>query len=462
MCICCVIVRGSPRFPFILLSVRDEMLARPTSGVRVHPDSRTVCCLDESLPAHKRGTWLAVQPRRGTFSILTNSTQPGRPEPERDAVPSRGLLVLAAAETPSGRVSEPVTAHPKSWTTTTTSDDDSSELPPNPFSVPEAVNGLAGFNLLSGTLLPERGIDLRYTTNLYERCFDKPLYQDLPCAGAAPEGSAPRAWALSNTFLDNDDEPRLAYLRQRATAALASFDSSKGSAPELADLLGEVLLLRPNFTDADLPLEKLNLSDEQRANPVDVELERVCQRNIASYGQWWDPPLMSPAQPLPPAAGNNNNNNNGAGEQQCGEDKAQEEDDEGDRKKNKAKSDEAGGMAPKQESGMGSAHTSAFERQTSRVDLDRFKVSPALTPQNRDDEEQSSTSKARLLEWGTRMHTIVIVERNEQQSQHSTIHYFDRKIDIEVDHVSPKTGVSQQPPHSFRPQPWTHLPFPTR
>src|SRR5438876_890653 len=108
MCICCILVNSTPnsRFAFVLLSVRDELLSRPTSDVRTHPSSMTTCCLDELLPADKRGTWLAVNPKLGTFAILTNATQPGRIEPKRGDVPSRGLLVLNAAETKSGRISE--------------------------------------------------------------------------------------------------------------------------------------------------------------------------------------------------------------------------------------------------------------------------------------------------------------------------------------------------------------------
>jgi uncharacterized protein with NRDE domain len=305
MCICCILVNSSHQFPFILCSVRDELLSRPTSDVKVHPDSGTTCCLDESLPQEKRGTWLAVNPKLGTFSLLTNSAQPGRPEPQdKTKVPSRGLLVLSAAETATGRLSEKNLAISESWTTTTTTkrtettitsstetatvttteEETESETEQeertreNIFSSPESIENLSGFNLLSGCLVPGK-IDVRYSSNLYGKEFDK-------CLFSSSSSSNVCSWALSNTFIDNVHEPRLEFIREVSRKKLAEYFSSNSNikdAKEIANLLGEVLLSRPNFSDEDLPIEHLNLSDKDKQNPIEVQCERECQRNISSF-----------------------------------------------------------------------------------------------------------------------------------------------------------------------------------
>lgn len=449
MCICCILAGGSTRFPFILLSVRDELMARPTSSVKVHPVSTTTCCLDESLPAHKRGSWLALNPKCGTFSVLTNSTQQGRQEPGKNDVPSRGLLVLAACETATGRLSEPLTAHPVSWTTTAPPPAPAGEqpqpLPKNIFASEELVNRLAGFNLISGCLVPGK-IDIRYTTNLYSHCFDKALFNETSISSSAKEGAA-AAWSLSNTFLDNDKEPRLAFLKSLALAARNKFEKEHaatggGSAEQLADALGAVLMARPNFSDADLPIEHLNLSETDKKNPVDVEMERLCQRSIVSYGQWFEYPAaaapavaMAAAASLPCCAGSNQAADDKS-KQIAASSKAEE--------KNKTQGKKEEGADDNDES------DSAFgeQRQDSQMDIERFKdgASPALAP----------VRAGTKLEWGTRMHTLIFAEA-DATGKGMTVHYFDRQIEVIVDEQSPRVGVASQPLHDFKAHPWTHL-----
>jgi hypothetical protein len=295
MCICCLVVdpRDGARFPFVLLSVRDEMLTRATADMRTHPVSGTSCCVDESLPEDQRGSWLAVNAQLGTFAILTNSSEPTRAEPTA-ATPSRGLLVMNAVEARGGRLSEAVLARAvPSWTArapgagaAAAADGDaaaaaaaaaSAAPPANPLCTREAVAALKGFNLWSGSLVPG-AIDVRLTTNVYSRAFDEPLVR----ADGSGGGSEVRGWAMSNTFMDNAREPRLALLRERALAAHAG----AATVTELVDALGAVALLRPEIADEALPEEALNLPAVRTA--AEVQLERQCQRNISSYAQWYE------------------------------------------------------------------------------------------------------------------------------------------------------------------------------
>ena len=420
MCICCLVIGASSRFPFVLASVRDEMLARPTGNVRVHPLSHTACCLDESLPPSERGSWLAVNAALGTFAILTNADQPGRPEPARGTVPSRGLLVMNAVEAQGGRISEPTLAVRESWNSSSsppsssaasasasvassgeTGGDSSPRV--NALCAPDRVAPLNGFNLLAGSLRPGGPLDVRYTTNLFGKQFDQSLLSSSPGSVAAGPDATPRggAWALSNSWLDNPNEPRLAFLKERVLcvlrdesvlspappaggehAAATTTTSAKGRDGEddggrsavsrLADALGTVLLSRPNFSDADLPVERLNLSDAMKARPVDVAVERQCQRNIASYAEWYAPSSSATSQ------------------------------------------------------------------------------------------------RGAKLRWGTRTHSVVIVEdavdvTSGTSTATPTEHFFVRDVAVVVDDVVDDSDVenaSSQPPHSFAAGEWTHLRLP--
>jgi hypothetical protein len=483
MCICCIIANASERFPFVLCSVRDEMYTRPTSDVKVHPLSGTTCCLDELLPEDRRGTWLAINHKLGTFSLLTNSSQQGRVEPQRHEVHSRGLLVLAACETKSGRVSEETLAVPISWTHSSSSpagvvsssssdqlqddNNDSQHQSPSPtarknlFSSPQAVAPLAGFNLLSGCLLPGK-LDIRLTSNLYGKEFDKCLYSSL---------TENNAWSMSNTFLDNVHEPRLNFLKTRAKEVVEKFstDDDNDAATLLATLLGEVMLAQPNFSNDDLPLEHLNLSEENKKNPIEVELERQCQRNISSYCEWLDDGVTTTS-----ASACDNNQQK---QQKVLSDK--------DWEVNETKTAVTiQSRTPQiQETVHHHSHSHSHHDETTTKTSSSTQQQQQEKEKEKEEETQfmmerhSSDKMVRMgittphatvkdsknhcrFDWGTRTHIIVLTEKKKKDDNVVVIHFFVRSISVKVDEFGPRHGPAHQPRYELIPGAWKHLELP--
>ncbi|KAG5511000.1 hypothetical protein GH5_07201 [Leishmania sp. Ghana 2012 LV757] len=68
MCIVALITRYCERFPLILIGNRDEELARATGGLALDHSTGLVWAVDRLAG----GSWMGVEPRSGRFAILTN------------------------------------------------------------------------------------------------------------------------------------------------------------------------------------------------------------------------------------------------------------------------------------------------------------------------------------------------------------------------------------------------------
>ncbi|KAG5510524.1 hypothetical protein JKF63_06821 [Porcisia hertigi] len=68
MCILAFITRYCERFPFILISNRDENLARGTGRLALDPSTGLLWAVDRVAG----GSWIGIDPRSGRFAVLTN------------------------------------------------------------------------------------------------------------------------------------------------------------------------------------------------------------------------------------------------------------------------------------------------------------------------------------------------------------------------------------------------------
>ncbi|KAF2487926.1 NRDE protein-domain-containing protein [Neohortaea acidophila] len=89
---CIVIVSTAhPRYPFILLSNRDEFIHRPTAAADWWDGSNTHVLGGRDLEKRERGTWLGIT-KQGRIAALTNFREPGA---EKALDKSRGGIINA-------------------------------------------------------------------------------------------------------------------------------------------------------------------------------------------------------------------------------------------------------------------------------------------------------------------------------------------------------------------------------
>lgn len=303
---------------------------------------------------------------------------------------------------------------------------------------------------------------------------------------------------MSNTFLDNVHEPRLNYLKTHAKKVVEEFSASSSSqqqqkqqqtvegeedddaAHTLANLLGQIMLAQPNFSDEELPIEHLNLSAENKQKPIEVELERACQRNISSYCEWLDDGVQTCAPTT------NTNVWEEKSKEQEQEQKNQQEttttsiqtrtpiimqasasekqqhQQQEDSKKLWIKVD---GQPPKIEN---DDDTSASNQQQQQQDQTLPETEFMM-------ERHSSDKMVRLgistphatsrhhknhcrFDWGTRTHIIVLSEKIDETK--TIIHFFVRSISVKIDETGPRHGVAHQPQYELIPGEWKHLALP--
>jgi uncharacterized protein with NRDE domain len=172
-----------PRYSLVLVSNRDEFLARPTDPAHWHDDGNdsnddrgNYILSGIDLLGH--GTWLGIT-RSGRFGLLTNFTES---LPKDSVLPSRGKLV-------------------QSWLSSTNAIEIDDFV--NNTLAHEVIEKYAGFNLVLGKLHRNRHTDIALVTNR----------GTLPSSSSRILNTAPTG-VVSNGHLDGPhDWPKVAALK---------------------------------------------------------------------------------------------------------------------------------------------------------------------------------------------------------------------------------------------------------
>jgi uncharacterized protein with NRDE domain len=77
----------NPKFPLIFVHNRDENIERPTTGAFITEES-ILCAID----VEAKGTWMGLNVKKGTFTMLTNSWSESIFHQDDHPI-SRGILV---------------------------------------------------------------------------------------------------------------------------------------------------------------------------------------------------------------------------------------------------------------------------------------------------------------------------------------------------------------------------------
>jgi uncharacterized protein with NRDE domain len=217
MCLAAWAIGQHPRWPWLLLSNRDEFADRPTAPLAWWQPGQGVSPVLSGRDLSAGGTWLGLN-AAGRLALVTNVREPGRVEA---GTPSRGELVLQALHTPH------VDAD---WLAT------SAAVPRN------------GFNLMVAELA---GVQAGWVSN----------------RAGAPRQLGVGHHGLSNAALDTP-WPKLRRLGERLQQALQASTDREA----LLDSAFAALADRQPAPDAQLPDTGIGLQRERQLSPAFIHI----------------------------------------------------------------------------------------------------------------------------------------------------------------------------------------------
>lgn len=261
MCILAYVTQFSRRFPFVLISNRDELLSRVTLPIGLDASTNVLWAIDGVAG----GSWLGFNVRSGRFAVLTNCarspTAPLRCDASCLPLEWRGAMPLAEVvrrtkvhATPAddsgtnvclefipdisrGRIVRDFLTEGKIPGDSTPSFCASGSTPELSSLGPPYYDG---YNLLTAeSLYNSDGLQLLYTTNRYGAEHRAPTDHDA-------------VHCLQNSHLDNWMEPKCVLLRERFQETLVKVLPTTGASPfdrehVATSFASSCLSLRPEF-----------------------------------------------------------------------------------------------------------------------------------------------------------------------------------------------------------------------
>lgn len=269
MCILSVCRSASSRWPFIFAHNRDEYVSRPTAPLALDEATGVLWAFDVQAGG---GSWLGFNTRTGSFAALTNcrrapTTVPQIPFEEivkRCQINDDGLVMFTADASRGALIRQFL---------------ETQQLPP---AVPWDHPMMEGFNLVTVESLYAAGTtapgEVRLTSNRYE----------VPHGVALPNGTA---HALSNSYINNPQEPKTEFLRCKMNDLVGELQSSPDSftAPTLTDAIGELLCARNAFEVTDEAVLSASrpfaeMTTEQKTLLSNAVRERCPSKEISQEG----------------------------------------------------------------------------------------------------------------------------------------------------------------------------------